>query len=91
MHGWLGQTQRTLLPAAQQHGQAACPRRQRCNTATNYTRFLLVLHATDSNERSHPDLTRILMPEDWEGFPLRKDFDQGSIPVQFSTDFAVKP
>jgi NADH-quinone oxidoreductase subunit C len=39
----------------------------------------------------HPDLTRILMPEDWDGFPLCKDYDQGSIPVQFSTDFAEKP
>jgi NADH-quinone oxidoreductase subunit C len=36
--------------------------------------------------REHPDLRRILMPEDYEGYPQRRDFPIGGEPVIFTRD-----
>ena len=71
---------------------AACDCGSRCPRTMPALPTLFDVHpGTEAMEREmfdmfgicfadHPDLTRILMPEDWIGHPLRKDYDVGRDP-----------
>ena len=39
----------------------------------------------------HPNLERILMPEDWLGHPQRKDYPLGGVDIAYKNDKFIPP
>jgi NADH-quinone oxidoreductase subunit C len=74
--------QRLRLRVQVPEEQPSCPSLFRVYPGTeNLEREVFDLFGIDFT--GHPDMTRILMPEGWEGHPLRKDYGVGRVPVQF--------
>lgn len=69
------------LPATDPTVASLCPVFPGVNFAEREVYDLYGVTFTD-----HPDPTRILMPEDWEGHPLRKDYPPAHVPVTFKGD-----
>ena len=72
--------------------------RERLSEIAQYARdeekfdFLTDLTAVDWPKREqrfdgHPDLRRIIMPDDWEGHPLRRDEGIGGVGTQYKGAF----
>jgi NADH-quinone oxidoreductase subunit C len=39
----------------------------------------------------HPDLRRVILPDEWEGYPMRKDEPLGGVPTQYKGAYVPPP
>jgi NADH-quinone oxidoreductase subunit C len=84
--GVSGQSPRTDAPARPQDSAPALPAIDSCvslfPTANFQEREAFDFFGIEF--RGHPDLTRILLPDDYVGWPQRRDFPVGGEPVTFT-------
>jgi NADH-quinone oxidoreductase subunit C len=77
---------RTRVPLADPHVPSVTPR---WPTADHQEREVYDMFGVIFD--GHPDLRRILMPEDYEGYPQRRDFPIGGEPVLFTYNERTTP